>query len=192
MLGFGGANAHAILEAYTPPEGASCEPDLADALSLTPFVFSASSESALQRTLSTFRDYLTDHPDTNPFDLAWTLRARRSALPIKIAISASSIGELASIIDEKLGTIEKTPSTTIGVRSTTGQARILGVFTGQGAQWARMGKQLIDTLPQAKKLAAELDETLQKLPESNRPSWSLVEELSRDAKSSRLQEAAFS
>jgi len=55
-----------------------------------------------------------------------------------------------------------------------------------------MGKQLIDAVPLAMQIANELDDTLQNLPEAYRPSWSLVEELSRDADSSRLQEAAFS
>lgn len=54
-----------------------------------------------------------------------------------------------------------------------------------------MGKQIIDTLLKASKPATELDEAMRKLPESNRPSWSLVEGLSRDVKSSRLQEAVF-
>jgi hybrid polyketide synthase/nonribosomal peptide synthetase ACE1 len=162
------------------------------AVALTPFVFSATSESALQRVLSNYRNFLMEHPDTNLLDLAWTLRARRSALPVKVAISAPSAVELTSMIGEKLESIQKNPTMTVGVRSSSGEQKILGVFTGQGAQWAGMGKSLVNSLPQAQKLVRELDDSLQQLPKSHRPSWSITEELSKDAASSRLQEAAFS
>lgn len=55
-----------------------------------------------------------------------------------------------------------------------------------------MGAQLIEELPFARKLAKEMDDSLQDLPKLYRPSWSLVDELSRDPATSRLQEAAFS
>ncbi|KAI1637132.1 hypothetical protein F4809DRAFT_640890 [Biscogniauxia mediterranea] len=189
-FGFGGANAHAILESYTSPETSSRGP--IDTPSLAPFVFSASTETALQKSLASFKEYLQNHPDTNLLDLSWTLRARRSALPIKVAVSASSVDGLSKKIDEKLDSIQKSSSKAIGVRSAAGAPKILGVFTGQGAQWAQMGKQLIDTVPYARQVVKDLDATLQSLPETYRPSWSLAEELSRDAQSSRIQEAAFS
>ncbi|KAI5919279.1 hypothetical protein F4810DRAFT_714627 [Camillea tinctor] len=189
-FGFGGANAHAILESYTAPEYSSR--GTIDTPSLAPFVFSASSESALQKSLSSYRDYLQDHPDTSLLDLSWTLRARRSALPIKVALPASSVEGLIKKIDEKLESLQNASTKAIGVRSATGTSRILGVFTGQGAQWAQMGKQLIDTVPYARQVVKDLDATLQSLPQTYRPSWSLAEELSRDATASRIQEAAFS
>ncbi|KAM0276945.1 hypothetical protein ACHAQH_006230 [Verticillium albo-atrum] len=191
-FGFGGSNAHAILESYTPVEPSinghgSSKPPV-----VTPFLFSAASEAALQRSLPALRDYLAAHPDTNLSDLAWTLRARRSTLPVKLALSASSVEELLNRIDEKLQSTEGESGALIGVRSMTGSARIFGVFTGQGAQWARMGQKLIDELPFAKDLATKMDAALQALPKTYQPAWSLVEELSRDTESSRVQEAAFS
>lgn len=50
--------------------------------------------------------------------------------------------------------------------------RIGFVFTGQGAQWSQMGKQIIDAFPQAKKLLQHLDSVLQKTPTP--PAWSLL------------------
>lgn len=70
-------------------------------------------------------------------DLAWTLRAKRSSLAVKVAMSAASIDELRGAIDDKLETTDTDPVSAIGHRPTSGQRRILGVFTGQGAQWAR-------------------------------------------------------
>ena len=45
------------------------------------------------------------------------------------------------------------------------------VFTGQGAQWPQMGKELIEEFPSFRHTIQELDAVLQKLPE--KPSWTL-------------------
>lgn len=70
--------------------------------------------------------------------------------------------------------------------------RILGVFTGQGAQWPRMGAQLVEQSPFASKRLNELDSALATLPQSDRPSWSLREQLLADSAISRTAEAAIS
>lgn len=192
LSGFGGANTHVILESHTPLEHTTSPASWTKSSSVLPFVFSASSEAALQKSLLSYQDYLAKYPSVNLSDLSWTLRARRSALPVKITISATSVNELQTKIQEKLQSLEGVPGSSIGIRSKTGERRILGVFTGQGAQWATMGKQLIDTIPRARDLANRLDDALQSLPDPYKPSWSILAELSKDTSSTRLQEAALS
>ncbi|KAL8857416.1 MAG: hypothetical protein Q9178_006043 [Gyalolechia marmorata] len=136
-FGFGGANTHVILESAPLDERDNLESGHPQGPALTPFVFSANSMSALQRLLASFKEHLQVHPEINLSDLSWTLRARRSALPVKIALSASSLEELQYVIDEKIQKVEEAPGSSIGVRSTTGSPALLGVFTGQGAQWPR-------------------------------------------------------
>ena len=58
------------------------------------------------------------------------------------------------------------------------------VFTGQGAQWPQMGKQLIEEFPSFRSSIYELDAALQKLPE--RPSWTLQQAILEPAQSSRI------
>ncbi len=70
--------------------------------------------------------------------------------------------------------------------------RILGIFTGQGAQWPRMGAELIEKSPAAAKILARLDGSLQSLPIRDRPSWSLREQLLASADSSSVEMAAIS
>ncbi|KAK3938002.1 polyketide synthetase [Diplogelasinospora grovesii] len=86
-FGFGGSNAHAILESYEPPvlvNGSSSGPR---ARAPRPLLFSADSEKSLRRTLAVQAEYLEEHVDVDLESLAWTLQARRSALPIKTWIS---------------------------------------------------------------------------------------------------------
>ena len=148
-FGFGGANTHVILESHIP------SPDRdsrvwTDASPIIPFVFSAASEGALQGLLRSYHDYLVQHPDVNLSHLSWTLAARRSVLPVKVALSATSTANLLQEIGEKLDSLEGTPVSSIGIRSSAGTGRrILGVFTGQGAQWwwmresSRMPRRLV-------------------------------------------------
>lgn len=68
---------------------------------------------------------------------------------------------------------------------------ILGVFTGQGAQWPAMGRELLGSSPLFRKTIEECETVLRALPEDDAPAWSLIQELAADSSSSRLGEAAL-
>lgn len=158
----------------------------------TPFTFSATSEESLIALLQSYSEFLKAHDNTHLRDLAWTLQSRRSALPVKTALSASTIEGLVSQIDLKLEQAKKSPENKIGVRSRPAKPRLLGVFTGQGAQWATMGAHLIRSSAVVRAKLEELDQALATLPESDRPSWRIADELSAGKDTSRLGEAALS
>jgi hybrid polyketide synthase/nonribosomal peptide synthetase ACE1 len=123
-------------------------------------------------------------------DLAYTLQTRRSTLAYRVAITASDVEDVYTQLDA----IENgEQSSTIGVRQVTkASPKIMGVFTGQGAQWPRMGARLLEESAFASKRFSELDEALSSLPKDDRPSWALREMIIADAKSSRIAEAAIS
>ncbi|PGH17239.1 hypothetical protein AJ80_04881 [Polytolypa hystricis UAMH7299] len=184
-FGFGGANAHAILESYEPTS--KYEPR-SDVPLFTPLTFSANSEKSLRETLASFSQYLSAGDAKSIRDIAWTLQSRRSALNIKASISGRNPTDLVASIDKAL---EKKDN--IGVRSSgSNKPKILGVFTGQGAQWPTMGNQLIKTSPRVRGIVDMLDRSLQDLPEADRPSWSIASELEASKEKSRLAEAALS
>lgn len=203
-FGFGGSNAHAILEQYVD-EDTQGNTAVQSTPSFLPFIFSAASETSLVAQLEAYAEHLKkrqDDPELNLTDLAWTLQARRSQLPIKASFSAGSIAELASKIDAKLASA-KQHNTPVGVRSNassntnsskfTEPARILGVFTGQGAQWASMGAHLIRSSPDfVAKRIQDLEEALDTLPPADRPQWRLRDELLAGPNTSRLSEAELS
>ncbi|KAL5459023.1 hypothetical protein PMIN06_003013 [Paraphaeosphaeria minitans] len=192
-FGFGGTNAHAIIEEYHPPLPTASIKESSP--SLTPFVFSAASEVALQAQLQAYSRFLKEnHGGIHPNDLAWTLHARRSHLSTKVAIAALSTEQLGLKIGEMLASVEQNTGTALGLRSipNTGIPRLLGVFTGQGAQWATMGSHLIRSSSFVQERLSSLQGSLDTLPQDDRPTWRLKEELLAPADTSRLGEAALS
>ncbi|KAK4224395.1 lovastatin nonaketide synthase [Podospora fimiseda] len=193
-FGFGGSNAHAILEEYVKPASSESPKE---GNSFLPFLFSAASETSLAAQLEAYSNYLKKHQDSeslNLTDLAWTLQARRSQHPFKASFSAGSLEGLAAKIDTKLASA-KQQNSAISTRSgkQTEAARILGVFTGQGAQWASMGTHLIRESPSfVAKRIQDLEQALDILPKADRPQWRLRDELLAGADKSRLSEAELS
>lgn len=193
-FGFGGANAHAILESYDSFENDSRGHLAADRTLFTPFVFSAASADSLRSNLAAYVTYLDAHPEVDIGDLAYTLRERRSTLLHRAAFPATgSPAELANAIQMKLNDEEKT----IGVRTLPGKTastpRILGIFTGQGSQYARQGAELLEKSPFARSIIQTLEDDLARLPAEDRPTWSLETEILAGASnSSRIHEAAIS
>lgn len=215
-FGFGGANAHAIIECYdeqihgtlvrdaqTEDTALTSTHEPAESLqiprplySLTamPFIFSGNSEKTLATQIQTYLSFLEtvleEGTTIDLGDLAWTL-SRRSAFSLRAYCSATSLDslrdKLAAMLEAK-----KNDDKSLGVRPSHKTQSIFGIFTGQGAQWARMGYLLIETSQLAAMLFQELDNSLQSLPESDRPSWHIQEELAKPAESSCVMEASFS
>ncbi|RDW63789.1 polyketide synthase [Coleophoma cylindrospora] len=196
-FGFGGTNAHCILEQYIPETTMIASPaKIPPSLHFTPLVFSAASETALRMMLSQYLAHLQAHPAIEVEDLAYTLQHRRSTFSYRKAIAApttqKAIQSLESLVNPPSdGKDEVNLSTRFS--TSPRPAKILGIFTGQGAQWPRMGAQLIETSPFAVNRLRELDSALQSLPGvSDRPTWTLKDQLLAGKETSRIAEAAFS
>ncbi|KAH6867729.1 hypothetical protein B0T10DRAFT_596949 [Thelonectria olida] len=184
-FGFGGTNAHAIIEAYEPRAVQAISGPL-----FTPLTFSASSEASLRTMLSSYSAYLKSHPQESLHDLAYTLQTRSSTLAYRVAVTASTVEDAYTQLDA----IESgEQGSTIGTRQLTkASPKILGVFTGQGAQWPRMGARLLEESPYASRRLADLDDALSSLPSGDRPAWTLRDMILADASSSRIADAAIS
>ncbi|KAK4180644.1 hypothetical protein QBC36DRAFT_297446 [Triangularia setosa] len=187
-FGFGGTNAHIILEGFEAPNDDNTDGQ-SSPLQVAPFLFSAQSKQSLLAGLAAHAEYLEQHPNVSAADLAWSLRSRRSRLPLRLALPASTIEALRSSLKGILGNSNfQLESKAAG--TSTKEARLLGIFTGQGAQWARMGAELVETSEHAASLLASMDEALAQLPEADRPPWTLREQLLAEAKSSQVGSAA--
>lgn len=121
------------------------------------FILSAKDEKAVQTMTTNLKDYLlaANPDDEGEFldSLAYTLGQRRSRFAWVATLAAESIDKLVKAIDS--GKIRATK---------TGSSPRLGfVYTGQGAQWWAMGRELIDVYPVFKATLMDCDTLLKKL-----------------------------
>jgi hybrid polyketide synthase/nonribosomal peptide synthetase ACE1 len=183
-FGFGGTNAHAILEQFMPatPERQGLYPT---ATPMSPFNFSAASEKSLQATLAAHAAFLRQNPEVNLRDLSWTLNTRKSTLSTRMSIAALTVEDLTKRLDHAAQESDF-------ASHSRSAARVLGIFTGQGAQWASMGVQLLQRSAVAQSCFERLQGSLDTLPPSYTPDWKLGEELRKGPESSRIGEAAIS
>ncbi|PGH13477.1 hypothetical protein AJ79_03607 [Helicocarpus griseus UAMH5409] len=192
-FGFGGTNVHAILESYEPEEKTLRIETGEGPPVFSPYVFSANSQSSLKTNLSEFANYLQKNPSVDLHDLAWTLHSRRSVFPVRAAFQGLTVDGLQHAIKASIDASNATDGQKIGTRpSSNNEITLLGIFTGQGAQWPGMAKELILNSEFAKEKICELESILHSLPGTDRPSWLLKEELLADASTSRLSEATLS
>lgn len=194
-FGFGGTNAHVILEAYVCPT-ARVSSDVSTPTPpfpcLAPITLSANSEASLKATLEDLRRCLTKaQPALQLRDLAWTLLKKRSSFHVRHTIQAKTLDDLCDTLQRDVSLIQGRQSI-VTASSLTTSPQILGIFTGQGAQWPAMGKTLITQVPFARSIVEELDQSLHELPAEYRPSWKLLDQLMLEGESSNVHSATYS
>ncbi|KAL4798426.1 hypothetical protein BDV19DRAFT_386313 [Aspergillus venezuelensis] len=185
-FGYGGANAHAIIE---HPEYLLGVPS--PCVGLDPlgrsrvFTWSAKDQKTVEAMTSRLQEYLTEgagaYGDSDALldRLAYTLSDRRTRFPWSMTCSASSRESLVEALSNKTKPARRRPA----------KAPRLGfVFTGQGAQWHAMGRELIPLYPAFRNSLLRSDKFLAILGSP----WSLLDELSRDEENSRVNEVAYS
>ncbi|KAL2871600.1 type I polyketide synthase [Aspergillus lucknowensis] len=203
-FGFGGSNAHVVLDdAYhflksqglagfhntvaLPPRTAQLDTDTGAVVQSTNgtvshpalLVWSTADEGGLKRISEAYNAHFKNLHNTHPAylaDLSYTLSHRRSLLPWRSYALAHSLSSLQTD-----GVVLSAP-----VRS----SRNLGLcfaFTGQGAQFAGMGRELL-VYPVFKNMLLRAQLYLYELGST----WSLMEELLRDRASSRVNHAELS
>ncbi|KAJ0422727.1 hypothetical protein BJY00DRAFT_300027 [Aspergillus carlsbadensis] len=177
-FGFGGTNSHVILQ--SAPEtlsNGSTEIDVGQKEPLL-FVLSAKSKSSLEKTIRNLRDWTLKHQPTysQRHALAQTLAYRRSTFKWRSTITAPSTqGLLAALNEPRLGKVLANP-------------QVAFIFTGQGAQYAMMGRELIH---QDSSFSHSIHMS-QRILQDLGASWSLRDELLRDETESRIDSSELS
>lgn len=195
-FGFGGTNCHTIIESWGPTTKTASNLCVSSRIPRGPFTISAKSESALSCSVAALAKMIEAKQDElNLDDLAYTLQMRRSEFAFKTTFSATNCVELKSKIQSALshssnGDIKLSGSTSSVHVTNDLPPRILGVFTGQGAQWPRMGAELYEHSAAFQRSITELEHSLATLPDA--PTWSLTAELLALHEMSRVDEAAIS
>lgn len=149
-FGFSGTNAHVIVEeapASAAPLPAAPLPAAAPAPAATPMLvaLSARGPQALQALASRHAEWLAAHPETPLADVALTLGAGRDHLARRAALIVADTRELVDGLREIAADAVPTGGAVATVRGTPGGVAFL--FTGQGAQYAGMGRALYGSEP---------------------------------------------
>lgn len=122
-------------------------------------VFSANTQTSLQQLVTNYSTYLKKNPD-HIADLSYTLAIRREKLPFRTFSVAKKDSEMVS------SSILKLPVT---------PPSIAMVFSGQGAQWAQMGCELMRVDKNFQADILDMDNVLQSL--LHPPQWSIEGEI---------------
>ena len=117
-------------------------------------VFSATHPESLRRSVDNHASYLASHTDSLN-DLSYTLSSKRQPLSHRAFCIASEDNPLEP---SRINRPAETPN-------------LVFAFTGQGAQWAQMGRELFSKEPSFSDSIKRLDKVLSLLPEP--PKWSL-------------------
>ena len=184
-FGYGGTNAHVILDAhhyghqalgpsYHSPIGNKTTSNLQLHELITQgyqsrnervFLFSHRTKVGVLQMADNVRKYLREKIETlkkQAFfdDLAHTMNSRRTAMDWRLAVTARDLETLTDSLNlQKLRPRRAVPIPRIGF-----------VFTGQGAQWFAMGRELISTYRVFRKSLLSADNHFKKLGAS----WSLI------------------
>ncbi|MFJ7044265.1 beta-ketoacyl synthase N-terminal-like domain-containing protein [Streptomyces sp. NPDC101112] len=153
-FGFGGTNAHAVLEEWRP--GALLPPP-ADAPTARVHVLSDADPVRLRDTAARLADWLgTPEGDaTHLADVARTLAGRAGRGPVRAAVVARDRNELADGL-RALGQGQPCPQVVTGDRDLVGRGPVW-VFSGYGSQWAGMGRRLLAEEPAFATAVEKLD-----------------------------------
>lgn len=184
-FGYGGANAHAILEnasAHIPSNygRASIAQEMLGSRKSFLLPFSATSEESLTARVEDMNSLDLDH--VSILDLAYTLCLRRSHLRERGTMVVTREDLQNGLKAEDLQKLAMPP-----IDSPSNYAF---VFTGQGAQWPQMCKELFDEFQVFRNSIAEMDAVLRSLP--NAPTWTIREAILEGKETSSINEVSRS
>jgi acyl transferase domain-containing protein/SAM-dependent methyltransferase/acyl carrier protein len=140
-FGFSGTNAHLIVE--EGPGLPSSAEQVEGERPLHLLALSAKTAVSLDALAASYRDHL-DATDDAIADICHTANAGRSHFGHRAAFIGASRDELRRALAAAPGDAEFAPRSDVG---TDGAPPIAFLFTGQGAQYAGMGRRLYDTEP---------------------------------------------
>ncbi|PAS96899.1 MAG: beta-ketoacyl synthase [Candidatus Dactylopiibacterium carminicum] len=172
-FGFGGANAHVILESHE----AKCTPVRGDFRAAQPLVIQGRNEAALRANAAALAESLISGKHTL-YDAAWHALFRREAFEQRAVVFAENATDAATRL-QRFATEGREPGIYAGttIPSVKGPAFI---YSGNGSQWFGMGKALLEH-PVFSEALRQIDQHFEPLA-----GFSLRSELSREVDIQRL------
>ncbi|KAK7906373.1 polyketide synthase [Apiospora marii] len=190
-FGYGGSNAHVILENYKPTATSIPKQITSSKLAVAPqprpylVPLTAHNDKAAKKRVADILQYIQSgrESDITAADVAHSYSVRRTMHQSRSFAIGRDLESLAEYLEN--------PKPVSKWTSPVGEAPRIGfVFTGQGAQWHAMGRQLLEESALFRQTVERCDRVLAKLPD--RPEWTCKGELLKSAEDSRLGESLLS
>ncbi len=134
-FGIGGTNAHVVLEEAPPLESTG------PASSQQLLVLSAKTSSALETATTNLVEHLKQQPDLNLADVAYTLQVGRKAFPHRRILVCQNLAEAVSALETRA------PGRVATAFGETKERPVAFMFSGQGAQYVEMARELYQFEP---------------------------------------------
>lgn len=179
-FGFGGANAHVLLQQYSASTVAnSCF--AAD--KAPPLVLSARSDVALRELAGRYAQLLATEPAIDYYDLAYAAAYRRERLDKRLAVTFDSPAALCERLNRFA---EGNAVAGLVVEAAPAEAgKLAFIYSGNGAQWAGMGQLL---LAESETFRVSLEDVSERI--ATLTGLSVIDQLQVDAALSRLADTA--
>lgn len=130
---------------------------LSDDLARTHLIgVSAKNGVSLQGNLKALLAYLKQHPEVSLGQLSYTTTARRQHHQHRVMLASNTVDEATSQIEAAL-------RDNVGMTRPKSAPKVVFTFTGQGAQYPGMGKQLLETFSLFRSEIRRLDQISQSL-----------------------------
>jgi acyl transferase domain-containing protein len=171
-FGFSGANAHVVLE-EPPPVEEDAAPRAEPPKLLLPL--SARSDGALRELAGAYAEQLRGADAGAAADVCAAAALGRTHHPYRLCPSAGDAGEL-------LRQLEVARSAQVHP-AVPAERPVAFVFSGQGSQWAEMGRELLEREPVVREEVERCDAAIKALA-----GWSVIEQLTLPEPQTRLPE----
>lgn len=177
-FGFGGANAHVLLQAPVAPTAQS-----ATVLNsgLPPLVLSGKTEAALREQAGNYADLLDGKTAQDFYDVSYAVTHRRQTLARCLIIQPETVEE--GVAQLRAYAQGQAPQGLQTVDAPSKEGQLAFVYAGNGAQWLGMGVTLLRESPRFAALLSELDAMMKPLA-----GFSLLEQLQAEPAASRMDD----
>ncbi|WP_226498381.1 type I polyketide synthase [Ferribacterium limneticum] len=175
-FGFGGANAHVLLQEFPASTVAN---SLAAGATLPPLLLSARSETALRELAGRYAELLVASAAPDYYDLAYAAAYRRERLDKRLILAPDSPGALSEQLQRFAAGDQ--PAGLIVDEAPLDAGKLAFIYAGNGAQWVGMGQLLLAESDAFRSVIEDLDQRI-----AGQAGFSVIAELQADTAVSRM------
>jgi len=180
-FGFGGANAHVVLQSADLAEQPSASgTQHEDAAGCAPLLLSGRDEAAVKAAATAFAEHLVAHPEQSQYDIAFSAARHRELHAYRVIAFADSRKQ--QIADLEAHAAGRQPAALVAGEQLCDASPVVFVYSGNGSQWAGMGRALLDESVDFADTIRKVDDIFQRYAD-----FSIEAELRVDAADSRLK-----